>query len=80
MRGSFNITLIKAHLSKAWELSHLDCMGLSKLAKCLGSETEAKAWLDTVVTAYTSHTRKVIRRTCISYCIVVSIFICSFYM
>jgi 3-oxoacyl-ACP reductase-like protein len=58
MPGGFNITSIKAHLSKAWVLGPSQSDGILLLdttmepAKCLGSEAEAKAWLDTVVTAY----------------------------
>jgi fatty acid synthase subunit beta len=58
MPGGFNITSIKAHLSKAWGLGPSRSDGVLLLgttmepAKRLGSEAEAKAWLDTVVTAY----------------------------
>ncbi|KIM74010.1 hypothetical protein PILCRDRAFT_801589, partial [Piloderma croceum F 1598] len=58
MPGGFNITSIKAHLSKAWGLgpSRLDSVLLlgttMEPTKRLGSEAEAKAWLDTVVTVY----------------------------
>jgi fatty acid synthase subunit beta len=58
MPGGFNITSIKSHLSKAWGLGPMRSDGVLVLgttmepAKRLGSEAEAKAWLDTVVTAY----------------------------
>jgi fatty acid synthase subunit beta len=58
MPGGFNITSIKGHLSKAWGLGPSRSDGVLLLtttmepAKRLGSEAEAKAWLDTVVTAY----------------------------
>jgi fatty acid synthase subunit alpha len=65
MPGGFNITSIKAnqswikgHLSKAWGLGHSGSDAVLLLgttmepAKRLGSEAEAKGWLDTVVTAY----------------------------
>jgi fatty acid synthase subunit alpha len=58
MPGGFNITSIKAHLSKTWGLGPSRSDGVLLLgttmepAKRLGSEVDAKAWLDTVVTAY----------------------------
>jgi fatty acid synthase subunit alpha len=58
MPGGFNITSIKAHLSKAWGLGPSRSDGVLLLgttmepAKRLGSEAEAKAWLGTVATAY----------------------------
>ena len=58
MPGGFNITSIKAHLSKAWGLGPSRSDGVLLLgttmepAKRLGSEAEARAWLDTVVTMY----------------------------
>jgi fatty acid synthase subunit alpha, fungi type len=53
MPGGFNITSIKGHLSKAWGLgpSRFDVVLLLGItmepAKRLGSEAEAKGWLDT---------------------------------
>jgi fatty acid synthase subunit alpha, fungi type len=58
MPGGFNITSIKGHLSKAWGLGPSRSDGVLLLgttmepAKRLGSEVEAKAWLDTVVAVY----------------------------
>ena len=58
MPGGFNLTAIKAHLTKSWGLgpSRSDgvlLLGLTiKPPKRLGSEAEAKTWLDTVVAAY----------------------------
>jgi 3-oxoacyl-ACP reductase-like protein len=58
MPGRFNITSIKVHLSKTWGLGPSRSDGVLLLgtamepAKQLGSEVDAKAWLDRVVTAY----------------------------
>ena len=58
MPGGFDVMSIKAHLSKTWELGPSCSDGVLLLgttiepAKRLGSEVEAKVWLDTVVTAY----------------------------
>jgi fatty acid synthase subunit alpha len=58
MPGGFNASSIKAHLSKQWGLGpqRADAallLGVTlEPAKRLGSEAEAKAWLDTVVAAY----------------------------
>ncbi|PFH52946.1 hypothetical protein AMATHDRAFT_138867 [Amanita thiersii Skay4041] len=58
MPGGFNISAIKAHLSKTWGLGSSRSDGVLLLAttqeppKRLGSEGEAKAWLDGVVSAY----------------------------
>ena len=61
MPGGFNITSIKDHLSKALGLGPSQSDGVLLLgtmmepAKCLGSEAEAKAWLDTIVMVYAQH-------------------------
>lgn len=58
MPGGFNSSSIKTHLSKSWGLGSSRSDGVLLLgttmepAKRLGSEVEAKAWLDTVVSAY----------------------------
>ncbi|PCH42040.1 fatty acid synthase [Wolfiporia cocos MD-104 SS10] len=58
MPGGFNMTAIKAYLSKSWGIGPLRADGILLLgttmepAKRLGSEAEAKAWLDTLVAAY----------------------------
>jgi fatty acid synthase subunit alpha len=62
MPGGFNATSVKGHLSKAWGLGPSRSDGVLLLAttmeppKHLGSEAEAKAWLDTVVAAYAQQT------------------------
>lgn len=58
MPGGFNLTSIKAHLSKTWGLGPLRSDGVLLLGltmeppKRLGSEAEAKTWLDSVTQAY----------------------------
>jgi fatty acid synthase subunit alpha len=58
MSEGFDITSIKGHLSKTWGLGPLRSDGVLLLgttmspAKRLGSEAEAKGWLDTVAMAY----------------------------
>ena len=58
MPGGFNLSVIKAYLLKTWGLGSSRADGLLLLAltleptKRFGSETEAKAWLDSVATAY----------------------------
>ncbi|GBE87869.1 fatty acid synthase [Sparassis crispa] len=58
MPGGFNISAIKAYLSKTWGLGPTRADGVLLLSttmeppKRLGSDAEAKAWLDTVVTLY----------------------------
>lgn len=58
MPGGFNLSAIKAYLGKQWGLGPLraDAAMLFSVtqepAKRLGSEAEAKAWLDTVVAGY----------------------------
>ncbi|KAG8752051.1 3-oxoacyl-[acyl-carrier-protein] synthase [Serendipita sp. 396] len=58
MPGGFNLSAMKAYLSKQWGLGPQRSDGAILLgitlepAKRLGSEAEAKGWLDTVVTAY----------------------------
>jgi fatty acid synthase subunit alpha len=58
MPGGFNMTAIKGHLSRAWGLGPSRSDGALLLGttmeppKRLGSEAEAKTWLDTVVAAY----------------------------
>jgi len=58
MPGSFNISSVKAHLSKTWGLGpqHADAVLLvattMEHAKRLGSETEGKAWLDAAAQVY----------------------------
>ena len=58
MPGGFNLSAIKAYLSKTWGLGPARADGLLLLgltlepAKRLGSEVEAKAWLDIVAAAY----------------------------
>ncbi|KZP00458.1 fatty acid synthase [Calocera viscosa TUFC12733] len=62
MPGGFNATTIKGYLSKSWGLgpARSDAVLLLGLtmepAKRLGSEAEAKAWLDGVVSAYAKQT------------------------
>ena len=61
MPRGFNITSIKAHLSKAWGLGPGHSDGTLPLGttmepmKCLRSEPKGKAWLNTIVVAYTQH-------------------------
>ena len=56
--GGFNSSAVKAHLSKSWGLGPLRADNVLLLgttmepAKRLGSEAEAKAWLDGVTAAY----------------------------
>ncbi|KAJ3916064.1 fatty acid synthase [Lentinula edodes] len=56
--GGFNSSAVKAHLSKTWGLGPQRADGVLLLgttmepAKRLGSEAEAKTWLDGVVSAY----------------------------
>ena len=58
MPGGFNLSAAKAHLAKTWGLgpSRTDAalmLGVTlEPPKRLGSEAEAKAWLDTVAAAY----------------------------
>ena len=58
MPGGFNISSVKAHLSKTWGLGpqHADAVLLvattMEHAKRLGSETEGKAWLDAAAQVY----------------------------
>ncbi|KAH9945014.1 fatty acid synthase [Epithele typhae] len=58
MPGGFSASAIKAHLSKSWGLGPQRADGVLLLAatmepaKRLGSEGEAKAWLDGVVAVY----------------------------
>ncbi|KAL4066936.1 hypothetical protein J3A83DRAFT_4165578 [Scleroderma citrinum] len=58
MPGGFNVSAIKAHLSKSWGLGPSRADGVLLLgttmepAKRLSSEGEAKVWLDGVVAAY----------------------------
>lgn len=58
MPGGFNLSAAKSYLSKAWGLgsSRADAVMLLGLtmepAKCLGSEAEAKTWLDQVIQVY----------------------------
>lgn len=58
MPGGFNLSAVKAHLSKAWGLgpSRSDGVLLVGLTmeppKRLGSEAEAKAWIDSLVPIY----------------------------
>lgn len=58
MPGGFNLSTAKSYLSKAWGLglSRADAvmlLGLTmELTKCLGSEAEAKTWLDQVIQVY----------------------------
>lgn len=58
MPGGFNLSTAKSYLSKAWGLglSRADAVMLLGLtmepAKCLGSEVEAKTWLDQVIQVY----------------------------
>ncbi|KAG8905251.1 3-oxoacyl-[acyl-carrier-protein] synthase [Tulasnella sp. 403] len=62
MPGGFNLSAVKAHLSKTWGLGPARSDGVLLLAvtmepaKRLGAEGEAKAWLDTVVAAYAQQT------------------------
>ncbi|OBZ72636.1 Fatty acid synthase subunit alpha [Grifola frondosa] len=58
MPGGFNLSAIKAYLSKAWGLGPSRADGVLLLgttmepAKRLGSEADARTWLDTVVALY----------------------------
>ncbi|KAI0077780.1 fatty acid synthase [Panus rudis PR-1116 ss-1] len=58
MPGGFNVSAIKSYLSKNWGLGPSRADGVLLLGttmeppKRLGSEAEAKAWLDSVVAAY----------------------------
>jgi fatty acid synthase subunit alpha len=58
MPGGFNLSAIKSHLLKSWGLGPQRADGVLLLgttmepAKRLGSEAEAKAWLDGVVSLY----------------------------
>ncbi|PWY99602.1 hypothetical protein BCV70DRAFT_109981 [Testicularia cyperi] len=58
--GGFNLSSVKSHLQKAWGLGpgRIDGVLLVAItmepAKRLGSEPEAKAWLDSVVQTYAS--------------------------
>jgi fatty acid synthase subunit alpha len=58
MPGGFNMTSIKGHLSRTWGLGPSRSDGALLLGttmeppKRLGSEAEAKAWLDSVVAVY----------------------------
>ncbi|KAH8117927.1 fatty acid synthase [Phellopilus nigrolimitatus] len=60
MPGGFNLSAIKAHLSKTWGLGSARADGIMLLGltmeppKRLSSEVEAKAWLDSIVPIYTS--------------------------
>jgi len=59
MPGGFNLSVIKSYLSKSWGLGPQRADGVLLLGttleppKRLGSEAEAKAWFDRVVTLYT---------------------------
>ena len=59
MPGGFNLSAIKSYLSKSWGLGPQRADGVLLLGttveppKRLGSEAEAKAWLDGVVALYT---------------------------
>ena len=58
MPGGFNLVAIKGYLGKTWGLGPLRSDGVLLLGltmeppKRLGSEAEAKAWLDSVTAAY----------------------------
>ena len=58
MPGGFNLSAVKAHLSKTWGLGSARADGVLLLGltmeppKRLGSEAEAKAWLDSIVPLY----------------------------
>lgn len=58
MPGGFNLNAVKAHLSKTWGLGASRADGVLLLGltmeppKRLGSEAEAKAWLDSLVPMY----------------------------
>ncbi|GLB40343.1 putative protein with domain of unknown function (DUF1729) [Lyophyllum shimeji] len=58
MPGGFNASAMKAHLAKSWGLGPSRADGVLLLAttfeppKRLGSEAEAKAWLDGIVSIY----------------------------
>ncbi|KAI5983403.1 hypothetical protein EDD15DRAFT_2390897 [Pisolithus albus] len=58
MPGGFNVSAIKTYLSKSWGLGSSRADGVLLLgttmepAKRLASESEAKAWLDTIVSLY----------------------------
>ncbi|KDN47732.1 hypothetical protein K437DRAFT_273590 [Tilletiaria anomala UBC 951] len=58
--GGFNLSSLKSHLNKAWGLGPSRTDGVLLIAitqepaKRLGSEPEAKAWLDSLVQAYAS--------------------------
>ncbi|KZT01368.1 fatty acid synthase [Laetiporus sulphureus 93-53] len=62
MPGGFNLSAIKSYLSKSWGLGPSRADGVLLLAltmeppKRLGSEGEAKAWLDSVVAVYAQRT------------------------
>jgi len=61
MPGGFNLSAMKSHLGKQWGLGPLRSdaallLGITmEPAKRLGSEPEAKAWLDSVASAYAKH-------------------------
>ena len=58
MPGGFNLNAVKGHLSKAWGIGPMRADGVLLLGltmeppKRLGSETEAKAWIDSLVPMY----------------------------
>ena len=58
MPGGFNLSSVRTHLSKTWGLGPLRTDGVLLLGltmeppKRLGSEAEAKAWLDSLVPVY----------------------------
>lgn len=58
MPGGFNLSAVKAHLSKAWGLGPARSDGVLLVGltmeppKRLGSEVEAKAWIDSLVPIY----------------------------
>lgn len=60
MPGGFNGSAVKSHLSKTWGLGPARADGVLLLgltmepAKRMGSEAEAKAWLDSIVPIYAS--------------------------
>ncbi|KIY48752.1 hypothetical protein FISHEDRAFT_9325, partial [Fistulina hepatica ATCC 64428] len=62
MPGGFNMSAAKSYLSKRWGLGSLRADGILLLGttveppKRLGSEAEAKAWLDNVVSIYAQRT------------------------
>ena len=61
MPGGFNITAVRKHLETRWGLGQgrqdgVLLLGLTQEPPArLGSETDAKAWLDTLTTAYAGH-------------------------